>query len=139
MDIARQIDFSMPYMFKYSPRPGTKAASYEGEEVPESVMDERLYRLQDLTLAQMESQNRGLMGSTLPILLDTLDKNQCPTGRTLSNKKVHVLNAGAACIGKTVDVEITEANASNLRGYYVGAPRIDRGSEARLSASVSIA
>jgi len=140
LDVMNHVGFSMAYMFKYSPRPGTRAFAYEGEEVPEPVKEERLARLQDAVFGPMEDQNRALIGTTTPVLLEAVDKKDLYySGRSPHNRRVHVLNAGDACLGKILNVEITEANASNLRGYYVGAPRIDRGSEARLPAPVCLA
>lgn len=137
LSLMKEIGFTMAYMFKYSPRPGTRAFAYEGEEVPESVKDERLARLQEAAFGPMEAMNRALVGTTTPVLIEAVDKKDCYySGRSPHARRVHVLNAGDACLGKILDVEITEANASCLRGYYVGAPRIDRRSETRLPAPV---
>ncbi len=138
LDLMKTVGYSMAYMFKYSPRPGTRAFAYDAsEEVPEPVKEERLKRLQDLANPMMEAENRGLIGSVSQVLIESRDRNaENYTGRNAHGKVVHVLNAGAACLGKIIDVEISESNASNLRGYYVQAPRIDRRPEARLSASV---
>lgn len=138
LDVIREVRFSLAYMFKYSPRPGTRASAFAAEEeVPEEVKDERLKRLQDLANSTMEKENTDLIGTRTPVLLESMDrKGLFYSGRNQHAKRVHVMNAGEACLGKIVDVEITEANASNLRGYYVGAPRIDRGSEARLPTPV---
>jgi tRNA-2-methylthio-N6-dimethylallyladenosine synthase len=138
MDIMRRIDYSMAYMFKYSPRPGTRAVGFEeASQVPEVVKDERLKRLQAIHFEVLSQQNAALVGTTTEVLVEALDrKERFFTGRNPAGKIVHVLNAGDACVGKVLSVEIIEANASNLRGYYVGAPRINRGSEARLSASL---
>ncbi len=137
LQIMREIDFSMAYMFKYSPRPGTRAVGFDDALVPEPVKEERLKRLQEISLRAVTLQNEALVGTTTPVLVESLDrKERFFTGRNPHGKVVHVLNAGEACVGKLVSVEITESNASNLRGYYVGAPRIDRGSEARLPVSL---
>jgi tRNA-2-methylthio-N6-dimethylallyladenosine synthase len=140
LEVMRTVDFSMAYMFKYSPRPGTRAFAYTEDLVPESVQDERFQRLNAIALESVTRQNLAAVGTTTPVLVEALDrKGLFYSGRNPYGKVVHVMNAGEACLGKVVDVEITEANASNLRGYYVGAPRFDRGSENRLPASVSIA
>ncbi|MBY0369123.1 tRNA (N6-isopentenyl adenosine(37)-C2)-methylthiotransferase MiaB [bacterium] len=137
IDVVREVGFTMAYMFKYSPRPGTRAFAYEGEEVPESVKDERLARLQDIAMAPIEAGNVALIGTKTPVLIESMDKKALYySGRSPHNRRVHVLNAGDACIGKILEVEVTEANASNLRGYYVGAPRLDRRSQEGLPAPV---
>ncbi len=137
LEVARQVGFAQCYMFKYSPRPGTRAMSYQDELVPEAVQDERLKRLQAIAVPSSEAENRRMVGRRVPVLVEALDKKDLfYSGRDPYGKRVHILNAGQACLGKIVDVDITESNASNLRGYYVGAPLIHRGLETRLSASL---
>lgn len=140
LEVMREVDFTMAYMFKYSPRPGTRAFAYKDDLVPEEVQDERFKRLNAIALESVTRQNAATVGTITPVLVESIDrKGLFFSGRNPYGKVVHVLNAGEACLGKVVDVEIKEANASNLRGYYVGAPRFDRGSEARLPSPVSVA
>ncbi len=122
-EMAKDIGFSLLYMFKYSPRPGTRAFEY-GEEVDEKIKNERLKRLQDLSNAYTQTENENCIGTTQKILVEAMDrKNLHFSGRSLQNKMTHILNAGEACVGKVIDVEITAATGSNLRGFYVGAPK----------------
>jgi tRNA-2-methylthio-N6-dimethylallyladenosine synthase len=137
MKVLRAVEFSGAFLFKYSPRPGTRAFQYTDEEVPESVQDLRLAQAQEVVYGLIARQNQALVGSIQSCLLESIDKkNRYYSGRTPEGKIVHVINAGEACVGKIIDVEITEAKASNLRGYYVGAPRFDRGTPENLSASL---
>jgi tRNA-2-methylthio-N6-dimethylallyladenosine synthase len=139
LDVLNQVGFSSAYMFKYSPRPGTRAFDYS-EGIPEAVKEERLARAQAVALAHIGTENRSKVGTTVSCLVESMDrKNRYWTGRTLHNQIVHVLNAGDACQGKIIDVEITEGNNSNLKGYYGGAPRRNRTSENSFSAPVSVA
>ncbi|MFM8268825.1 MAG: TRAM domain-containing protein, partial [Pseudomonadota bacterium] len=122
LKILKDIEFAGVFMFKYSPRPGTRAFSYENE-VPESVKDERLYQAQAIVSSVLDRQNRALIGTKTRVLIEALDKKaRNYSGRNPQGKIVHVFNAGAACVGKTIEVEVTEANGSNLRGFYVDAP-----------------
>ncbi len=140
LTLMHEVGFANAFMFKYSPRPGTRAFAYEDTPVPESVKEARLKRLMDVVYPGIGAYNALTLGQKLPVLVESLDKKgEFYIGRDPHGRLVYVLNGGAACQGKTVDVEITEANVTNLRGYYVGAPRIDRGSEARLPAPVSVA
>jgi tRNA-2-methylthio-N6-dimethylallyladenosine synthase len=137
LKVMKEVKFSHAYLFKYSPRPGTRAIQYQAEEVPESVKEERLKRIQEVSFPYVEQENKGLVGTTQSCLIESLDKKQCYfTGRTPQNKIVHVFNAGEATIGKVLDVEITEASGSNLKGYFNGAPKIKR-SESHFSPSFS--
>ncbi len=125
MAMVKDIGFSLVFMFKYSPRPGTRAFEYGAElEIDEKIKEERLARLQPLALRITQDENESMIGSVQKVLVESIDrKNLHYSGRSLHSKMVHVLNAGDACVGKILDVEITEANGSNLRGYYVGAPK----------------
>ncbi|NBX82387.1 tRNA (N6-isopentenyl adenosine(37)-C2)-methylthiotransferase MiaB [bacterium] len=126
LKVLAQVEFSLVFMFKYSPRPGTRAFAM-GDEVPESVKDERLHQAQVLVHQILDRQNKNLIGTKTHVLIEALDKKAKHfSGRNPQGKIVHVFNAGSACIGKTIEVEITEANGSNLRGYYVGALRAER-------------
>lgn len=122
LDLLRRLKFSMTFIFKYSPRPGTRAFVY-GDEIPEKVKNERLVRAQDIANAYIEEENRSFVGRTIPVLVESMDKKGfCYSGRSVENKLVHVQNAGPACVGKIVDVEITAATGSNLRGVFHGRP-----------------
>ncbi len=136
LEILENIRFSLTFLFKYSPRPGTKAFNL-GDTVPEAVKDERLKRALELTNRHILNENLGFVGKRQSVLIESMDKKKKYfTGRNPYGKVVHVLNAGVACVGKSIDVEITEATGSNLKGYYVGAPRIDRNAEEALSLSL---
>lgn len=126
LKVLSEVEFSGAFMFKYSPRPGTRAFSYEAE-VPEPVKDERLYQAQAVVNAIQDRKNRSFIGTKTQVLIEALDKKAKNfSGRNPHGIMVHVFNAGLACVGKTIEVEITEANGSNLKGFYVGAPRTER-------------
>jgi len=130
LSVLEQVGFSQAYLFKYSPRPGTRAFAYE-EEIAETVKEERLFRANAVLQAGIDRENLSLIGKKVPVLVEGLDKKKkFYTGRTPQWKLVHVLNAGDACHGKIIDVEITERRVSNLKGFYTGAPRVPRGESA---------
>ncbi len=137
LKVLSQVEFSGAFLFKYSPRPGTRAFAVE-DNVAESVKNERLYQAQALVHQIIERENKTFIGKKTQVLVESLDKKEKYfTGRNPHGKIVHVLNAGSACVGKTVEVDITEANGSNLKGFYVGAPRTDRRSQSVSSPSFS--
>lgn len=123
LNLLRDIKFSSAFMFKYSPRPGTKAAEF-GEEVPEPVKEDRLARAQQVVYSQIEKENKLYQGKITPVLVESMDKKKKYfSGRNPHSKLVHVMNVGEAAVGKIIDVEILEANVSCLKGFYVGAPK----------------
>lgn len=124
--VLRQLRFSGAYLFKYSERPGTRAESFP-DQVPENVKEARLKEVQDVTHSMIQQDNIAWLEKIVPVLIESLDKkSRYFTGRSPHNKVVHVLNASEACVGHIIDVKITQANGSNLKGFYVGAPEQDR-------------
>lgn len=140
LSLVAKVRFANLFMFKYSPRPGTKAHAL-GDTVPESLKEDRLKRLHEVVLPIVDQENAKRVGQIEKTLIESVDKKgRYYSGRTPHNRLVHVINAGPSCVGKIIDVEITEANGSNLKGYYVDAPRTDRlragESEERVSVSI---
>ncbi len=126
LSVLREVRFSSAFLFTYSPRPGTKAALLV-DDVLQTVKEERLKVALELVRGIIESENRHKVGKTVSVFVESIDKKGLYYfGRTPHNKIVHVLNAGPATLGKFIDVEISEANASNLKGYYIDANRRNR-------------
>ena len=65
----REIGFAQAFSFKYSPRPGTPAAS-AADQVPEPVKAERLAELQALLQQQQRAFNAACVGRVLPVLFE---------------------------------------------------------------------
>ncbi|MBW8734833.1 MAG: tRNA (N6-isopentenyl adenosine(37)-C2)-methylthiotransferase MiaB, partial [Asticcacaulis sp.] len=69
LDLVRTVGYASAFTFKYSPRPGTPAASMPNQ-VAEAVMDERLQRLNALIIQQQQAFKESLVGRTLPVLFE---------------------------------------------------------------------
>lgn len=69
LNLVKEIGFAQAYSFKYSPRPGTPAAALT-EQLPESIKEERLARLQAAITAQSLAFNRSCLGSEIDVLLE---------------------------------------------------------------------
>ena len=112
--IVDAVGYASAYSFKYSPRPGTPAATMEGAVDP-SVMDERLQRLQARLAEHSLAFNRATIGQDLAILIDR--KGRLPgqmIGKSPWLQSVFVeTDAG---IGDMVDVTITQALPNSLGG-----------------------
>ena len=61
--------YASAYSFKYSARPGTPAATMEGQIAP-AIMDERLQRLQSLINTQQYAFNQASIGKRCEILIE---------------------------------------------------------------------
>ncbi len=119
LDLIERVRFDLLYSFKYSDRPGVRAAGLD-HKVPEEVKGRRLTRLQarqrEITLAI----NRNLTGRVVEVLVEGPSKRGQGevTGRTPTNKVVN-FPAGQKTIGRLVPVTIREAYANSLRGTPV--------------------
>ena len=115
MALVRSVGFAQSYSFKYSPRPGTPAASL-AEQVPEELKAERLARLQDLLGAQQDAFNKTSLGATVPVLFERAGRKKGQlVGRTPHMQAVHI-EAPASLLGRVVDVRLTRALANSLAG-----------------------
>jgi tRNA-2-methylthio-N6-dimethylallyladenosine synthase len=115
MGLVAQVGYASAYSFKYSPRPGTPAATDEAQ-VPEEVKTERLERLQALLASQQKAFNMASIGKTMPVLFDRKGKQSGQLiGRSPYMQSVHCMGA-ERLYGEIVDVQITAATQSSLTG-----------------------
>jgi tRNA-2-methylthio-N6-dimethylallyladenosine synthase len=113
--LVREVGFAQAYSFKYSPRPGTPAASAP-HSVPEAEKDARLQTLQTLLRDQQEAFNRSLVGRTIPVLLTGRGRHHGQVaGRSPWLNPVH-LSAPDASIGRVVPVLVLSAHPNSLSG-----------------------
>lgn len=115
LSIVRQTEYSQAYSFKYSPRPGTPAATMDNQ-IPRGLMDERLQRLQALLNEQQHEFNKKLVGRKTDILLERIGKRDGQfVGKTPWLTSVHIIAPDLA-IGDVVAVEIESAGPNSLAG-----------------------
>src|SRR4051812_15177094 len=114
LKIVEAVNYAQAYSFKYSPRPGTPAASME-DQVPAIVMDERLQRLQALLNVQQQAFNRATIGRRTSILLEREGKKPGQKiGKSPWLQSVHIETDAA--IGELAEVEIVSAGPNSLGG-----------------------
>ena len=119
LNIIDEVRYAAAYSFKYSPRPGTPAATMP-DQIPAEVMDERLQRLQARLAHHSLAFNRATVGKTTTILIDR--KGRLPgqmIGKTPWLQSVFV--ATGAVIGDMVDVVTTAALPNSLAGVLATA------------------
>lgn len=118
LDLVRTVNFVSSYSFKYSPRPGTPAATMAGQ-VPEDIADRRLQELQQLLTAQQIAFNQSLIGQEMKVLLERPGKTQGQyLGKSPFMQSV-VVNANPRLVGSYVSVKITSATMSSLSGEII--------------------
>ena len=101
MRVVEASRFSSAFMFQYSPRPGTPAATMEGQ-LPKEVVQERFERLQALQERIAGEESARQVGRTVEVLVSEGSgrkdgETHRLTGRAPDNRLVHLaLPAGVA-------------------------------------------
>ncbi len=120
LDVVGRASFDSAYMFQYSPRPGTRAATMD-DQVPKDVVQERFDRLLDLQEHVSLEKNRAQVGRTFEVLVEGEGKRGGSTqARTRTNRIVHL--ATPLERGTFADVRVTDASAHHLTAEVVSAP-----------------
>ncbi len=115
--LVRDVNYAQAYAFKYSPRPGTPAAT-AGEQVPEAVKAARLAELQAVLADQQAAFNAQFLGRTLPVLFDRPGRREGQlAGRSPWLHAVHA-EGPKSWHNRIVDVAIA---AAGPRGLTAGA------------------
>ena len=115
LSLVTEVGYAQAYSFKYSPRPGTPAAT-AAPQVPEPLKAERLARLQALLGAQQAAFNDATRGRTLPVLLERPGRKIGQLlGRSPFMQAVH-LTAPAGLLSRIVPVTIVAARPNSLAG-----------------------
>jgi len=116
LSLVREAEFDQAYIFKYSPRKDTPAASMPGQ-LPQVVKEERNQRLLELVNEVAGRKYRACVGRREQILVEGPSKKNPArmTGRTRSNKIV-VFDGSERHRGQVMDVRITRAGSFTLYG-----------------------
>lgn len=123
LSIVREVGYAQAYSFKYSPRPGTPAASHE-DQIPEHVQSERLQRLQTLLNEQQTTFNRSKVGSIMDVLLERQGREEGQLGgRSPWLQPVHLL-APKELIGTLQPVRITGVSKFSLSAELLAPPNV---------------
>ncbi len=120
IEVMKQVRYDGAYMFKYSPREGTKAFKMF-DDVPEEVKSKRLQEIIDVQHQISFEKNQELIGTNEIILVEGLSKksNNFIAGRTDTNKVVIVPVDEKIKIGDYVKVKINKATSGTLFGDYI--------------------
>ncbi|MCL4779742.1 MAG: tRNA (N6-isopentenyl adenosine(37)-C2)-methylthiotransferase MiaB [Gammaproteobacteria bacterium] len=121
MQLIEAIGFDQSFSFVYSPRPGTPAAAL-ADPVPETEKLRRLAELQAKITAHAQSISRDMIGTVQRVLVERPSRKNPHqlAGKTSNNRWVN-FDGPPECIGRSVDLVITEALANSLRGRLVSA------------------
>jgi tRNA-2-methylthio-N6-dimethylallyladenosine synthase len=118
LDVVREARFSSAFTFQYSKRPGTPAATMDGQ-VPKEVVQERYDRL----IAELEAitwaENKRLVGSTVEVLVAVGEGRKDGatgrmSGRARDGRLVHFAGSAEVRPGDVVETTVTYAAPHHL-------------------------
>ena len=111
--------FDMAFIFKYSPRTGTPAATMNNP-VAQHIKEERNQILLEVLRSSSLKRNQSLIGTVQEVLVEGPARKGAGlfTGRTRGYRKV-IFPADEKTVGELVSVRIKEAGVSTLFGSRV--------------------
>jgi tRNA-2-methylthio-N6-dimethylallyladenosine synthase len=128
--------FKNSFIFKYSPRQGTKADTLFLDDVPEDVKKRRNNELLAIQTAISKQDNRAFIGRAVNVLVEGPSKSALGddvwergdgvgqlTGRT-SCDRIAVFEGPARLVGQVVEVEVDDASAVTLFGRVATSERV---------------
>ncbi|MBE9528926.1 MAG: tRNA (N6-isopentenyl adenosine(37)-C2)-methylthiotransferase MiaB [Proteobacteria bacterium] len=122
MALIEEVRYDNLYSFKYSPRPGTRAALFDSQVEP-SVASERLQRLQKRQREISAEKSADLKGGYVEVLVEGPSKGDAEElmGRTPCNRVVNFEQTAPGLeleAGEIVKLLITDVYPNSLRGLY---------------------
>lgn len=129
VELVQRVRYKNCFIFKYSPRPGTRAQEHLEDAIPAEVKQQRNYQLLEIVNQIAEEDNRRFLGQTVEVLTEGPSKkphlNQADgqpqpqlIGRTADDYIV-VFNGPETLSGRFVKVKITKTAALTLFGESV--------------------
>ena len=121
LDVMMKVRYDGAYMFKYSPREGTKAFIM-GDDIDEETKSKRLSEIIDLQQKISFEINQEMIGKVERILIegDSKKSNEFLAGRTDTNKVVIIPKQSGIKKGDYLTVKINRATSGTLFGDQFG-------------------
>jgi tRNA-2-methylthio-N6-dimethylallyladenosine synthase len=135
MDLVREAKFKNSFIFKYSERPGTKAAERFPDDIPEEVKKRRNNDLLAVQNANSLADHRSWIGKSVQVLVEgpsRMAKRTSPgagpgvkqfIGRSMTDHIV-VFDGTERLMGQTVTVDVADASSFTLYGAIRTAEQI---------------
>jgi len=105
MDLVRECRFKNSFIFKYSPRPGTRAFERYADDVPEAEKRRRNNAMLAVQNAISEEDNARMIGEEVEILVEGLSKNALkvesaePTSASIDERATMATSPESAAAG----------------------------------------
>jgi len=129
-ELVRKAKYRNCFIFKYSPRPGTKADKQFPDDVPYELKQKRNIELLRLQEKISEELNKAFLSRQIRVLVEGLSKKPHTgasgygghsqlVGRT-ATEHIVVFNGPLSLAGEFVNVRITQTSPLTLFGLYEG-------------------
>lgn len=131
-DLVRVAGFKNSYIFKYSPRPGTKGHEMFADDIAEEVKRRRNNDLLAIQNHVSQEDNRRFLGQRVRVLVEGPSKSALKNGgsgpRQLTGRgatdHIVVFDGNERLTGQMIDVDIEETTALTLFGRVVTQERV---------------
>ena len=116
LSLCKQVKFDNAFLFKYSKRRDTPAASMP-DQLPEELIEERHAHLMEVTDEIRKRKLQDYVGRRMEVLVEGYSRRNTERleGRTRCNKIV-IFEGGDRFIGQVLEVEIESATKTTLYG-----------------------
>ena len=121
MALMSRVDPDMIRIAKYSPRPLTYSARHLPDDVPEAEKERRRVAMEAQLRARLTQKNAPLLGQTVEILVETIEKSGRRHGRTPDYKPVFV-DGSSAAPGELLRARIAWAGPFSLVAEAIPSP-----------------
>ena len=112
--LMERVRYDSAFVFKYSPRPGTEAASWP-DDVPQPVKERRNQCVLELQARISREKLEAWVGGEVEVLIEERNRRGQLTGKSRGNTTV-VLEGPDALIGEMVPVRVTRVTGTTMIG-----------------------
>ena len=110
VDVVKKVVYDSAFIFKYSPRPHTKATKDYKDDVSDKDKKDRIVNLNKIQDEISLENNKSLLGTKLEVLVEKKGTKKSKTdfqARTCGSKLV-VINEKDCVVGDIMDVTVTD-------------------------------
>lgn len=120
VSLLKEVRYDSIFAFKYSPRPGTKAAKELADDVPKAVKEKRLDRILSLQRKITRAKNESLVESAGEVLVTGPDRKESGRymGRLPDNRIVNFAG-NDSMVGAILRVRLIRALANSMEGEVI--------------------
>ncbi len=120
MEVCAEACFDSVFIYEFSPREGTEAATYTDRFVDPKVANQRYERLRAVVERSAQMKHEARIGRIEEVIIEGMSrKNEgVVTGRTRQNKLLHFPYSEPIRVGSYANVLVTSAARHFLRGEF---------------------